>query len=495
MRVSGSAPRVISTVGVGLLALCSGAAAAGRADSLIEAVKASHVDTVRTLVEQRADVNATEADGATALHWAVYHDDAALSELLLRAGANARATNDHGVSPLSLACTSGNVAIIEMLLEAGADPNAAIGDGETALMTAARSGVVEAVQALLSHGAAVDVPERWKGQTALMWAAAEGHTPVVKLLTAHHANVNARSIKGFTPLLYAVREGHIETTRALLEAGADINGALPLGMEGPVEPALVVGSVSGATNGTTSAITLAVRNAHYELARFLLEYGADPNDHTAGWTPLHELTWVRRPGGGANFPGPVGSGSMDSLAFARLLVADGADVNARMTRRPRNGLNSALNRIGATPFLLAARNADLPLMRLLVELGADPSLTNDDGTTPLMAAAGLGVHSPGEDAGTEAEALEATRLALELGGDVNAVDKNGETAMHGAAYLGVNSVVQFLVEKGAQIEVWNQKNSSGWTPLTIADGVFRTANFRAAPRTAELLRQILAGGQ
>src|SRR5262245_62338385 len=134
--------------------------------------------------------------------------------------------------------------------------------------------------------------------------------------------------------------------------------------------------------------------------------------------------------------------------------------------------------VGATPFLMAARAGDSELMLLLVSLGADPNIANDDNTTPLMIAAGVGTHSPGEDAGAEPEALEAVKLAWELGGDINTVDKKGETAMHGAAYKQLPSVVQFLADKGAKIDIWNQKNKSGWTPLRVAEVVNRGLDFR-----------------
>ena len=458
---------------------------------LVEAAKKADSDAVRTVLQRAGDINAAEADGATALHWAAYLDDVETVTLLLEAGANPNAVTRYGVRPLLLAGTNGNLAVIDMLLRAGANPDARIGTGETALMTAARGGRLGAVNVLLAHGADVNARESWKGQTALMWAAAEGHVAVVETLIAHGASVLARSTRGFTPLLYAVREGRIEALRALLAAGSRADEMLPPGNEGPVEPATTLDVAADAAGGT-SALVLAVRNAHYELATTLLEAGADPDTAVQGWTALHEITWVRRPGRGANFPGPVGSGNVDSIEFVRRLVKDGADPNARMTRRPRNGLLSALNRIGATPFLLAARAADVPLMRLLVELGADPLIPNSEGTTPLMAAAGIGVHSPGEDAGTEAEALEAARLAWQLGGGIDAVDENGETAMHGAAYLGANSIARFLVENGAKIDVWNTRNRYGWTPLTIAEGVLRTGNLRAAPHTAVLLRQLIA---
>ena len=181
---------------------------------------------------------------------------------------------------------------------------------------------------------------------------------------------------------------------------------------------------------------------------------------------------------------------MDSLTLVKKLKVHGADVNARVTRRPNAGV-TALNMIGGTPFFLAARGGDTELMGLLVELGADPLLPNEDGTTPLMAAAGVGTHSPGEDAGAPPEALEAVKLAIELGNDVNVVDKNGNTAMHGAAFKQLPDVVKYLDEKGAKVDVWNRKNVSGWTPLRIAVGVHRGMNFRFHVPTANALREIM----
>ena len=240
---------------------------------------------------------------------------------------------------------------------------------------------------------------------------------------------------------------------------------------------------------------LAVENGHFELAVALLEAGADPNDQRSGFTALHTLTWVRKPNRGDDDdgdPAPIGSGNLSSLQLVEKLVEHGADVNARL-KRGASG-RGVLSRVGATPFLLAAMTADVPLMRTLVKLGADPRLPNAEHCTPLMAAAGVGCLAPGEEAGTEHEALEAVKLALELGGDVNAVDDNGETAMHGAAYKSFPRVVQLLADKGARIEVWNRKNKYGWTPLSIAEG-HRPGNFKPSPETiAALHRVMLAAG-
>ena len=441
---------------------------------LVDAVKKSDKAAIRALLQQRIDVNAPEANGATALHWAVDLDDVAIADLLIRSGANVKAANRYGVTPLSLACTNGSAAIIELLLKAGADPNTMLAEGETALMTAARTGKVDAIKVLLAHGANVKAQEAWRGQTALMWAAAEGHVAAVEMLIEFGADIHARSKGGFTPLLFAVREGKAGVVRSLLKAGANVNET----MQG------------NARTAGTSAMGLAVSNAHFELASMLLDAGADPNAAAQGWTALHTLTWVRRPGYASNDPAPPGSGNMDSLELARRLVAHGAKVNARMTKRVNVGLTS-LNTIGATPFLLAARTGDAEFMRLLAQLGADPLLPNADNTTPLMVAAGVGTRSPGEDAGTEPEVLEAVKVAWELGNNLDAVDNYGETAMHGAAYKWMPSAVQFLADKGANLEVWNRKNKNGWTPLRIAAGVHRGMNLRASPETAAGLRKIM----
>ncbi|MBC7927488.1 MAG: ankyrin repeat domain-containing protein, partial [Bryobacteraceae bacterium] len=290
---------------------------------------------------------------------------------------------------------------------------------------------------------------------------------------------------GFTPLLLAVREGQIPVVRALLKAGADVNDTIrPAEASGP-RPA----SGAGAPRPGTSALHIAVTNGHFELAAFLLEAGATPNAIEVGYAPLHILSGVRKPGGGDNDPAPRGSGTITSLELAKKLVAHGADVNVRMTKRMSLGL-TGLNTTGATPFLLAARTADVELMQTLAALGADPLLPNADNATPLIVAAGLGTRSPGEDAGSESEVLEAVQLALALGNDINAVDNNGETAMHGAAYKNLPAVVQLLADKGAKIETWNRKNKQGWTPLTIAQG-YRFGNFKPSPETVAVFKQVL----
>jgi ankyrin repeat protein len=454
---------------------------------LIDAVKAADRATIRTLIQQHVDVNAAEPDGATALQWAARTNDLQTAEMLIRAGANVKAANRYGVTPLHLACISGNAAMIELLLKAGADPNSALSEGETALMTAARSGGADAVSVLIAHGADINRKETWRGQNALMWAAAEGHSDVIRVLLAHGADMHARSNGAFTPLLFAVREGRIGAVKTLLEAGADLNENL--------RPPRQVGTADNPreTDPGVNAFMLAVHNCHYELAAFLLDKGADPNSAPQGFTALHQISWLRRPGTGDNNPAPQGSGNMDSLEFVRTLVAHGADVNARATRQANMGVTVRFHSIGATPFLLAARTADLQLMRVLLEMGADPSLSNVDGTTPLLAAAGVGTNSPIEEPGTEAEIMEAVKLTLELGADINTVDKNGNTAIHGAAHKHAPSVIRFMAEKGAKIQIWNQPNNVKQTPLQIAQGILVGMNMVSHAPTIEAVREVMKG--
>jgi ankyrin repeat protein len=238
-----------------------------------------------------------------------------------------------------------------------------------------------------------------------------------------------------------------------------------------------------------------VENGHFDLAVTLLEAGADPNDQRSGISPLHALTWVRKPNRGDGIDGdppPRGSGTLTSLEFVRKLVHYGADVNLRLKKGPSG--KGMLTRTGATPFLLAAYTADVPYMKTLLELGADPDIANADGCTPLLATVGVGTRFPGEEAGTEAEVLDSLKLLLSLGADINAVDKNGETAMHGAAYKSLPKAVQYLADKGADIELWNKRNKHGWTPLLIAEG-YRPGNFKPSAETiAALHRVMLAAG-
>jgi ankyrin repeat protein len=464
-------------------------------------------------------VNAQEADGTAPLHLAVQRDDLETVDLLLRAGADPAVVNRYGVPPLIVACTNGSGPIVERLLAAGADPNSALPEGETALMTAARTGRVEPIRALVASGANVDAREGWRGQTALMWAAAENNAAAVKELVAAGADVSARSTGGFTPLLFAVRGGRMDSLRALVALGADPNDTVRTAQARP-RPARTTASSPAPSPATgaqapqggsedprlaalfavfntgirgrpgasgTSALVLAVVNAHFELAAYLLDSGADPNASEQGWTALHQIAWTRKPPIQHGLPPAVPTGSLDSLALARKLLEMGADPNARQTSEPGDGARNVLNRIGSTPLLQAAKLGDAPYMRLLLQYGADPSIRTEEGATVLMAAAGVGIWHVGESAGTNEEVFETVKLAWEVGNDVNAADANGDTALHGAVHRGANAIVQFLVEKGAKIDVVNR---IGWTPWIIADGVFYPNTYNRHPETAELLVEL-----
>ena len=391
---------------------------------------------VSALVEESADVNASQVDGMTALHWAARQDDLEMAKLLVRAGADVSAANRYGVTPLTLACTNGNPAFVELLLDAGANPNTTLPGGETALMAAARTGRLGPVKALLARGADPHATVHGMGrqdgvgagplltrmadptifdfetkaeQTALMWAAAEGHAEVVEELIQAGAEFRTTLSSGFTPLLFAVREGRMEVVKTLVKAGADVNESIEshpdwrhLGYDARLKPG-------------ARPLHVAVENGHFELATYLLEVGADADaaDPT-GYTALHAMIAARRVPPGDLNPPPEPSGNMTSLEFVGKLTAHGANSNARIhkarpiypgTRRPR---------LEMTAFLMAAQTADVELMKTLTDLGADPRLANEDDTTALMLA--------GEMTGTEEEVLAAMQLALDVGVDIDAVN-------------------------------------------------------------------------
>lgn len=476
-----------------LMASLLGAAsvnAAMHAIPLIDAVERGDKPAVQTLLaDKTTDVNALRPDGSTALQWAVHSDDVEMVDMLLRAKADVKAANRYGVTPVSLAAENGNAAILDRLLKVGADPNATLPGGETALMTAARNGKADAIKTLLVHGASVNARDS-RGQTPLMWAADRNNADAIRMLIEFGGDIKIRTARpspagargnsiffsppptSFTAFLFAVRSGAIDAVKALLAAGANVNDTLSDG---------------------ESALVVAVANAHWDLADFLLDKGADPSLAGAGWNALHQAIRTRRPNVSFGTPGPRPTGNEDSIQVVKKMIALGVDVNAPMTKNGmKDGQRNRLNRLGATPFFLAAKVTDVEAMRTLVAAGANPTTPSADGTTPLMVAAGLKIWNPGEDGGSlpgqEGEVLEAVKMCVELGNPVNATNDQGETSLHGAAYRGAPSVVQYLVEKGAKLDA---KDMRGWTPLLVANGIDYTDFYKQQPAAADMLRKLM----
>ena len=477
--------RVTCLCGLLILLLSSaGPAVAAPDEGLVEAVRSGDYAAARALVEAGAAVDTPQADGTTALHWAVRGGRADIASLLLRAGADANAANRYGVTPLSLACTNGSAGIVGRLLDAGADPNLATPEGETPLMTAARTGDPEVLHLLLTHGADVHTAEAWRGQTALMWAAGEGNAAAAGVLLEAGADVAVRSSRGMTALLFAARSGDMDTVRALLDGGANID-----------ESAMDAIPRGGAEDGNedlpprlgSSVLATAIENAHYDLAAWLVAEGADLNADGPRGTALHGLVRTRNCERTA-LPCPVRSGPLDSMELAELLLAHGADVDARMSADPpKNGTYdyTYMSHVGATPLFLAVKASDTAMTGLLLDHGADPAIGNDESTTPLLVAAGIG-YIEGQILASEEKAFEAVRMLVEHGEDVNTTNARNETALHGAAYRGANSIALYLIDRGARLDIADEL---GRMPVTIADGVVAGPYFRAHDETAALLRE------
>jgi ankyrin repeat protein len=449
------------------------------------------MDAVRSLVKQHpGDVNIALPDGGTALLWAAYWNDQAAVEALIAAGANVNAANRYGVTALSQACINANAVIVEALLKAGADANTFQSEGQTALMTAAKAGSADAVKALLDHGAEVNAKESWRGQTALMWATAENHPAVVQVLVDHGADVNAVSSVfdfsgmkpkpgdvpmhfprgGFTALLFAARGGFTEIATILLDHGADLKIADPDG---------------------TSALLLAIINGHYDTAAFLLDRKADPNVADANGRAALFAAIDMRNIYSSNRPAPRDSNKIDPMDLIKMLLDHGADVNAKLTKMivPRAVLDfpDVMMAEGATPFLRAAKSADVPLMQLLLEKGADPKAATKGGVTALMVAAGMG-HANTIRRGDLP--IEAMKICLEKGVDINAAtDKTLNTALHAAAGQGTDDIVQFLADHGAKLDL---KDNKGRTALGVALGLKADAvGVEVHQSTADLLRKLM----
>jgi ankyrin repeat protein len=494
------------------------------ATEVADAVMRGDAIAVRKLLTEKADVNAPQADGATALHWAVYSDDLATVDLLLKAGANPKSANGFGATPLSLAAEHGNPAITQRLLDAGADSNERMLNTDTVLMMAARTGNVATMKLLLDRGADVNAKETTRGTTALMWAAAQGHAAAVQLLVDRGAAVSVasnpawqdrpvgyakasdprpsrkrdnsnvvsqigpRNLRdqrggGLTPLVFAVRANDVNSARILLAAGADVNQV---------------------TNYGWSPLLVATQNRYYQLASFLLDRGADPNLANKGaWTPLYIAVDNRNIEGGDY---PVRKADMDTLDFIRKLIDKGADVNWRVQESTwyRTVFTSQwVHETGATPFWRASQSSDLAVMKLLLEHGANPNLATTIGVTPLQVAAGIGwVEGVTYEWSKDAN-VEAVKLLLSLGNDPNAQAETGRTALHGAGHKGSTSVIQLLVDAGARLDArdygMNGNDAGGrlaehtWLPVDYADGLIRIGTQSAIiqPEAGALLRKLM----
>jgi ankyrin repeat protein len=538
------------------------------ASDVADAVMRKDAASLQQLIAARADVNAAQADGSTALHWAAYHRDIGAAKALLAKGANPAAVTGTGLTPLAMACEAGDADLVRLLLKARADPNQTLRNGETPLMMAARTGSVPVLELLLSRGAKIEAREKLRGTTALMWAAANSNAAAVRLLVAKGADLGARSATtppgrkpyladsgrarlqefingtgqggtvvevdapdgkspsgaasdpearaaahrrleaeiaetkrvlskfpapertrpsdkqwgGLTPLLFATRAGDLETVKALLEARADINETSEYGW---------------------TALLVATHNRFYRLGLYLLERGADPNlANEGGWTPLYIATDNRNIEGGDY---PTRQPDMDHLDYIKRLLAARANPNLRMrssTETRTVFTHQWLLEEGATPFLRAAQSGDVVLMKLLLEHGADPSISTSGRVTPLMVASGIGWVEGVTYEWSPQATYDAAKLLLDLGAAVNAQDTlDGRTALMGAAHKGRNDIVELLVKHGADLAIRDMGSRDSihvlagttWQAIDYADGLVRVGvqSAIAHPNTTALLRQLM----
>jgi len=502
----------------------AGSVAAASGSDLADAAMRGDRVAIRALLAQRADVNAPQADGSTALHWAVYRGDAEATEWLIESGANVAATNRMGITPLWMASLYGYPAVVDALVKAGATVNQRSPTGETPLMLASKNGNVAVITRLIEAGADVNAKEDLRGTTPLMWAADQGHAAATKVLIDHGADVSAQSktaatvatllvyqtamLKGdsvlakrfatrpgnhleehdpyagaLTPLAFAVRRDAVDAVRVLLTAGANVNGV---------------------TGAGWSPLLIAIQNRYYRLAMLLLDCGADPNiANHRGWTPLYIAVDNRNIEHGDY---PWRKPDMDHLDLIKALLDHGANVNAR--NKDNTWTRTAftdqwLFEDGATPFLRAAQSSDLVVMRLLLARGADPKIPTTLNVTALMVASGLGWVEGVTHEWSERDNVETVKFLLDLGFDPNAKGDDGRTALHGAGHKGRNEVVQLLVDHGAKLDARDngavgarrggKLGQHSWLPIDYADGLIRigTQSPIPHPETAALLHELM----
>ena len=546
------------------------------ADAAMKGDKAA----VQALIQQKADVNVPQADGATALQWAAYRNDLDIADLLIAAKADVKAPNHDGATALRLASINGSAAMIQKLLKAGADANETSPNGETPLMFAARNGSVEAIKVLLDQKANVNAKEKLRGTTPLMWAAEQSHPEALKLLLASGADYKAASSfdtkgnraylaptvrqraesaqaaggfggqgkqgrggfggqgkqgraqpkqaqqakagdtateedlvaaadaaaadfafgrtrdtdgGGITPLVFATRQNCLECVKVLLEAGADINQVTHYGW---------------------TALLTATHNRHYKIGAYLLDHGANPNiKNNGGWSPLYLATDNRNIEGGDY---PVRKPDMDHLDFIKLLLAKNADVNVRVCGTQSTATNCVgdstetrtnftmqwLNEDGATPFLRAAQSSDVELMKLLLAKGADPKIYTARNVTALAVAAGIAWVEGVTYEWSREQNQETVKMLLDLGLDPNVHDEDGRTSLHGAAHKGRNEIVQMLVDHGGDLTAHDNGSRDTvngamrgvtWVPLHYSQGLVRVGvqSAIAHPETAAFIKKLM----